>query len=125
MKNNSFPLSIIISTFFIAVFCSIKTINSILVAGAGDVSDTESGPMALLYVVSVIGALLPGIVFSKQNGRHFSGAVLFIVIWVTLFYIFTVVFIAPPFTSFMFFMILTLYYHLSQKWMVAFSLDSL
>ena len=89
MKNNSFPLSIIISTFFIAVFCSIKTINSILVAGAGDVSDTESGPMALLYVVSVIGALLPGIVFSKQNGRHFSGAVLFIVIWLAQILVFT------------------------------------
>lgn len=106
-KSNTIPFSVILSTIFIAVFCDIKTVNSIFVAGAGDVAESEGGPMALLYIVSVVGAFLSGVIFSQWKGRKISGAVPFIVVWVILFYFITVVFIAPPFTTFVFFMVLT------------------
>ena len=106
-KNKSIkvPFSIILSTVFIAVFCDIKTINSYLVAG---IVDEDSGPMALLYMVSAIGAFFSGILFSQWKGRKFSKPLLFIIIWVTLFYLITNSFIGRPFTTFIFFAVLTL-----------------
>lgn len=108
IKSRGIPLSIIFSTIFIAVFCDIKAINSYLVAGVGEMGESESGPMALLYIISGIGAIITGVLSYQWKGRKIPLATTFILVWVTVFYFVTQFFIAPPYTRLMLFVVLTL-----------------
>lgn len=101
-------LAVLLSTLFLAVFCDIKAINSYLVASADEMGETESGPMAMLYLISAVGAFVTGVLSNQMKGRRISSAVTFILVWVTLFYFVTLFFIAPPYTRLVFFMVFTL-----------------
>lgn len=108
VRNRAIPLSIFFSTVFIAVFCDIKAINSYLVAGAGEMTESESGPMAMLYLISAVGAFVTGILSYQWRGRKIPASATFILAWVTLFYFITLFFFAPPYTGLVFFVALTL-----------------
>lgn len=108
VRNRAIPLSIFFSTVFIAVFCDIKAINSYLVAGVGEMGESESGPMAILYMVSGIGAIITGVLSYQWKDRNMPLAATFILVWVTVFYFITQFFIAPPYTRLMLFVVLTL-----------------
>lgn len=108
VRNGAIPLSIFFSTVFIAVFCDIKAINSYLVAGVGEMGESESGPMAILYMISGIGAIITGVLSYQWKDRKIPLAATFILVWVTVFYFVTQFFIAPPYTRLMLFVVLTL-----------------
>lgn len=108
VRNGAIPLSIFFSTVFIAVFCDIKAINSYLVAGVGEMGESESGPMAILYIISGIGAIITGVLSYQWKDRKIPLAAKFILVWVTVSYFVTQFFIAPPYTRLMLFVVLTL-----------------
>lgn len=101
------PFGILLSSIVIAFFCDVKAITSILVAGSPERSESESGPMTYLYLFSVLGALVLSIINSQWKNRRFSNSMLFILVWVSVFYIITYYSIAPPFTSFLLFSLYT------------------
>lgn len=105
--NRNLPFGILLSSIVIAFFCDVKAITSILVAGSPERSESESGPMTYLYLFSVVGALALSIFASQWKNRRFSTSVLFILMWVSVLYIFTYFFIAPPFTNFLLFSLYT------------------
>lgn len=106
IKRN-LPVGILLSTILIAFFCDVKAITSFLVAGSPERSESESGPMTYLYLLSVVGTLVLSITNSQWKNRRFSTSVLFILMWVSVSYIFAYFFIAPPFTSFLLFALYT------------------
>ena len=101
------PFGILLSSIVIAFFCDVKAITSILVAGSPERPESESGPMTYLYLCSVLGALVLSIINSQWKNRRFSNSMLFILVWVSVFYIITYYSIAPPFTSFLLFSLYT------------------
>lgn len=101
-KSKTIPFSVILTTFFIAVFCDIKAINSYLVASS------VTGPMAIMYLVSAMGAVIVGLFSSQNRGRKMPVSAVFILFWVILLYITTISFIGQPYTSLLFFIVMTL-----------------
>lgn len=107
IKGNPSPTILIIS-LLIAFFCDIKAINVYLTLGIGGDDDSQGGPMAMLYLLSVLGIYVFGLTRKEHTLLKTPKQALFILIWVVVFYLFTYLFIAPPYTSLLFFGVFTL-----------------
>lgn len=103
-ESNKIPILVLISTALVAFFCDIKTINAYL----APMSDEDTGgPMAMLYLISVIAIFFFGIFFlKKREAIPING--IFLISYICLFYIFTALFIAPPHTDILFFGVFTI-----------------
>lgn len=98
--------SIVALTLFVAFFCEIKTINSFLAFGVA--ADAEEGPMAMLYLFTIVAIFMLGLLYKPRGLKVISESAIFILFAVTGLYFFTTHFIAPPYTSLPFFIVFTL-----------------
>lgn len=106
--NANTSSTILVVSLLIAFFCDIKTINVFLTMGMGGDDESQGGPMAMLYLFSVLGVYVLGLISKEKTLQKTPKQAWFIFIWVSLFYLFTYMFIAPPYTSFLFFGVFTL-----------------
>lgn len=101
----SVPLSIILTTILVAFYCDIKTINAYLVPGA---DGSEGGPMAMLYLFSVVCIFVLGIFYNSSRLKSISRQSIFLLIYLALFYIITDTLIGHPYTKILFFGVFTI-----------------
>ena len=91
----------------IAFFCDIKALNVYLSRNVNTEAG-ESGPMALMYMVSVLGIGIGYYLSSLKHLKHIPVYAVSLFIWLIVFYMITLFMIAPPLTSLTFFVVFTL-----------------
>ncbi len=107
-NKKAVPYGVVFASLFVAFFCSVKTINSYMALGINVDKETSSGPMTLLYLVSVIGAFFSGFLQVKKHNEKIPKVALFILVWLFLFYLYALFFLSSPYTSFTHFGVFTL-----------------
>ena len=94
-------------TLMVAFFCAIKTINVYLTRGV-DTEGENRGPMAMMYMASIIGIAGLSLFIRRERTYKIPISALFILIWIIASYLYTMLFIGEPFTSFVFFGVFTI-----------------
>lgn len=92
-KTTSFLL--ILHTIFVAIFCDIKSLNYALTYG-GFIGE---GAMAVLYSIIVACIFTVSILRSKFRFNSFRPYGIFLILYLVVFFLFTVFFIGPPHVS--------------------------
>lgn len=101
------PRVVFYFSILIAFFCDIKALNVYLSRDV-DTEAGESGPMALMYMMSVLGIGICYFFSNIKSIKHIPVYAIFLLIWLIAFYMMTLYMIAPPLTSFVFFLVFTL-----------------
>ena len=104
-KNSTTIVTVL--TLLVAFFCDVKTINSFLTSGIDTDAET-SGPMAMLYLFSIVGIFVLGFLHRPRGSIHIPGIATFVLMTVSVLYFLTWFLIAPPYTSVLFFGVFTL-----------------
>ena len=104
-KSSGARWSVIAMSFFVAFFCDVKTINAYLSPSS---SEETGGPMALLYIFSVLGVIVLGLIYNNSKYKKIPVSALVLMTLVVLFYLVTALFIGKPYTSLPFFCVLTI-----------------
>lgn len=107
-ENTNISKTCILYSIIVAFFCSIKTVNVYLTRDIETEGD-KSGPMAMMYVLTAVVLCIVSFMSRSLSLKYMSKRATFLILTVVLFYIVTLNFIGPPYTSPIFFGVFTVF----------------